>query len=121
MHWRDRKEKMRRKVNDTTRIPANMYRGDSAPVLVQVRLHNVRESFHGDLMGTSANYSVVQDQNPVIVSLTEDYAPENGDVLCFRVGEAYVVDNVQVPDFITTTAEVTVMDKSQTPAYAPPV
>lgn len=90
-------------------------------MVVWVRLHDLKETYHGDLQGTSAHMAVAQDQNPMIVSLTEHYLPLRGDVLCFRAGEVYRVDNVHLPDFITTTAEVLPMiEESEITTYYPP-
>lgn len=121
MNWRDQKRAMRETVHAAFGVPANMYRGSAPPVVVYVRLHNLKDTFHGDLMGTTANYAVMQDQNPTVVCKTADYDPENLDVLCFATGEAYRVDNVQTPDFITTTAEVLRLEAADAAAYDPPV
>ena len=111
---------MRRSVHAVMAIPVNLYRGDAEPLVVSVRLHDMKSTFHGDLMGTTANYAVMNDQNPSIVCLKEEYDPENGDVLCFRAGEAYRVDNVDSPDFITVKAEVTRLSSEKASAYEPP-
>ena len=119
-NWRDIKRGMRELVHARMGVPANLYRGSAPPVVVYVRLQNLKETFHGDLMGTSANYAVMQDQNPTIICKTADYDPENMDYLCFQPGEVYRVDNVQVPDFITTTAECVRLDAAEAVAYNPP-
>lgn len=121
MHWRQIKEKMRRVVHDVFRVPATRYREGVAPCVVWVRLHDVKETYHGDLQGTSAHMAVVQDQNPMVVSITSHYAPKRGDVLCFREGECYRVDNTHLSDLITTTAEVLpIIEAEELRAYRPP-
>lgn len=121
MHWRDLKETMRRRVHGTFRLPARLYREGAPERIVWVRLHDLKETYHGDLQGTSAHMAISQDQNPMVVSLIEEYQPLGGDVLCFRPGESYRVDNVHLPDFITVTAEVTpVIDAAEAASYFPP-
>lgn len=121
MHWRDQKERMRRTVNATFRLPAMLYREGAVPSVVWVRLHDVKETYHGDLQGTSAHMALAQDQNPLVVSLIEHYSPLRGDVLCFRPGEAYRVDNVHLPDFISVTSEVLpIIDAADLMNFTPP-
>jgi hypothetical protein len=62
----------------------------------------------------------MQDQNPTLICRTADYDPENLDIVCFQTGESYRVDNVQMPDFITTTAELLRLDAAEAAAYSPP-
>ena len=118
--WRVIKEAMRQRVHGTFRGAANLYRGSAPPVVVYARLQNVAETFHGDLMGTTANYAVTQEQNPIIIYLNAEWQAQRGDVLCFRAGEAFTVDNVQRPVNITTTAEVLPVPAKDISKYSPP-
>jgi hypothetical protein len=120
MGWRGVKDTMRRHVHRTMRLRAYLYRGDDAPAIVWVRLHRLKDTAHGDLVGTSFNYAVRQDQNPVIVSVTSEYDPQNLDVLSFESGEAFRVDNVMLPEGITTSAEVLALSLEEAADFPPP-
>jgi hypothetical protein len=63
---------------------------------------------------------VRQDQNPVIVSVTSDYDPQNLDVLSFEGDGVFRVDNVLVPDGVTTSAEVLVLSGDEATEFPPP-
>lgn len=118
--WRDRKAMLNRAVHATFKIPANLYREDAPPVLVNVRVHNLQAVEHGDLPGQRAHFATIQDVNPILIFWNEECVPENGDVICPARGEVYRVDNVHPSEPNTTKAEVTRYDAAEAAAYDPP-
>ena len=121
MNWRDTKRAAREIVHAQFSIPANLYRGAAPPVVVYVRLADMKATEHGNLPGTRDHYAVMEDQNPTIIARTADYDPDNLDVLCFALGECYRVNNVLPFDLITTKAECLRLEVADTAPYIPPV
>jgi hypothetical protein len=66
-------------------------------------------------LGTLANakgYAQMQSETPRLVFIADDAPPviRRGAIVSVEPGEAYLIDTVQPPDDITTTATVTRLD-----------
>ena len=96
--------------------PASYYADPNqlvAPVLVHVRPHGKR-NMTGDLSGTNLSYAENRDRVfTVIFSREEVMSPVRGALVVLSETEGYFVDNVELPDGLTITAEVLVAEVSE--------
>lgn len=107
------REKSRRALHQAMKRPASYYQDptvDSAPILVHVRPHGKR-NLTGDLAGTNLSYAENRDRVFTVLFFREEVAvPKRGALIVLSATEGYFVDNVELPDGLTVTANVTVAD-----------
>lgn len=69
---------------------------------------------NGDMSGTNLSYAVVQDTKDRILFMRDEVPePPRGALVIISSDEGYVVDNVEPPDGISVTAEVTRLDAAE--------
>lgn len=107
------REKARRTLHQAMKRPASYYQDPnvaSAPILVHVRPHGKR-NMTGDLAGTNLSYAENRDRSFSVIFFREEVdIPKRGALIVLSATEGYFVDNVELPDGLTVTANVTVAD-----------
>lgn len=107
------REKARRALHNAMKRPASYYvdpKEPVAPVLVHVRPHG-KKNLTGDLAGTNLSYAENRDRVFSVIFFREEVAaPVRGALILLSATEGYFVDNVELPDGLTVTANVTVAD-----------
>lgn len=105
--FRDIKRKARRALHQKMLVPALYIVGDSAPVLVHVRVHTKFDAL-GDMKGTNFNYAERQDVLPRLLFMRDEVAmPARGAYVSISATEAYTIDHTDPADDISITAFVT--------------
>lgn len=107
------REQARRTLHNAMKRPASYYQDPnilSAPLLVHVRPHGKR-AMTGDLAGTNLSYAENRDRVFTVLFFREEVAvPKRGALIVLSATEGYFVDNVELADGLTVTANVTVAD-----------
>lgn len=107
------REKARRALHKAMKRPASYYADPTlpdAPVLVYVRPHG-KKNLTGDLAGTNLSYAENRDRVFTVLFFRDEVPnPPRGALIVLSATEGYFVDNVELPDGLTVTANVTVAD-----------
>jgi hypothetical protein len=110
--WRTQKRQARETVHETMQVEAKyIVTTGAAPVDVSVRLHTKFDAL-GNLRG--AGYAEMQSIKPKAIFLRPAAGfLQNNAVLWVAPGEAYAINNIQPPDDITVTVELTKLTPKQ--------
>lgn len=117
MGFAEAKAKARRVVHDTMARPASFYAdpGVDSWEALTVRFHS-KSAVIGDLPGTNLNYAETQDARDRLIFWRAELdgipgvtsrVPPHGALVVFTEDEGYFVDNVELRDGDTVTANVT--------------
>lgn len=80
--------------------------GADVRVPCTVRLHMKNQAL-GDVKGTAFQFAERIETTPKAIFLVADVRPARGGIIMVAASEAYAVDNVEPPDGITVTANIT--------------
>lgn len=84
------------------------------------RVHTENKAL-GDLAGTSLGYAEIADVTPKLIFWLEDgHVPQRGGVYSISATEAYRVDHVETPDFVTVAAVVSRLAAKDAADFTPP-
>lgn len=122
--WADAKRAARQTVHDTFSLPGVFYENSAATPtvaddVVNVRVHDKSKAV-GDLAGTNLSYAETMERPTTMIFATSELDGRNirrGSmvVMLNYMGDmvGYFVDNVDPPDGLTTTCEVTPMSAAE--------